>query len=66
MSVPTLARCDYCAVAASHVYDTEALCRVHQREHGTRHVHTPAETRRARRRATRQHQGAPTSQRGAP
>ncbi len=56
--------CDYCAVAATHVYDTEALCRTHRREHATRLVRTPAETRRARRQANRQHQGAPTSRRG--
>ncbi len=57
--------CDYCAAAAAtHLYDTEALCRAHQREHGTRLFRTPTETQRARRQAIRQHQGAPTSQRG--
>ncbi|MEX5634386.1 hypothetical protein [Parafrankia sp. FMc2] len=52
-ATPGPEHCDYCDQLATHIYDTEALCRTHQREHGTRYFRTPAETRRARDKATR-------------
>lgn len=45
--------CDYCATIASHIYDNETLCKLHQHEHGTRYFQTPQETRAARDRARR-------------
>lgn len=53
-AAPAAECCDYCDAPASHLYDSESLCPRHQREHGTRLFRTPAETRRARRKAVRQ------------
>ncbi|CAI7975630.1 conserved hypothetical protein [Frankia sp. Hr75.2] len=58
MATGTPVCCDYCDARATHFYDTENLCRTHQRAHGTRHFVTPTETRRARDKATRHHRAA--------